>query len=226
MDVSAILDESLNALARPDASKAAHFLLVLSIIDRTILPRRIAFACGQERLDLIIKDRKAQRAGGEPFSAGELTAAISRLCQATGALKHQIRAAAVGAPASFSIAELINAQEWLAPAASAGAALETGPDVFTFDERGWPLRIPEATGAKAIISAWLLHMWMQGWMKRRADIFGETTLMATTAGTGSRELAFHFCPQGMDMMAVGPTELGRLLASWRVSAAWQQSKVG
>jgi hypothetical protein len=214
MDVSAILDENLDILSRPDASKAAQFLLVLSLIDRTILPREIVVTAGEQKLALAVAERKVQLAGGRTLAARELAARIAGLCGGAATLQHQVRAAE-GAPAGFGVAELVNAQDWGAPGPAGSAALPMEAALFAFDERGWPVRMPEQTDAKAMVSAWLLHLWMQSWLKRRAGIFGERVLLATSAGR-EREVAFHIAPEKVEIMAVEPSDLGRLLATWRV----------
>jgi len=214
MDVSAILDENLDILSRPAASRAAQFLLVLSLIDRTVLPREIAFMAGEDSLVLMAAERRAQLASGQPLTARDLSARIVRFCQTTSTVQHKVRAATT-LPLGFGAAELVNAQEWGVPGSAGASSLPMQVDVFSFDAHGWPVRMPEGTDAKALVSAWLLHLWMQRWLKRRTGIFGDRVLLATSAGT-AREVAFHLSPETTDIMAVGPSELGRFLAAWRV----------
>lgn len=215
MDVSAILDESLGALSRPLPAKAAQFLLVLSLIDRTVLPRQIALLAKEGSLVLVVAERRAQLADGELLSARDLVARIAGFCRTAALLRHKVRAARV-VPLGSSAAELVNAQDL---AASDAFGLETGAEVFSFDDRGWPLKMPEGADVKSMVSAWLLHLWMQGWLKRRAGAFGERVFLATTAGNNVRELAFHLSPEKTDIMTVEPSDLGRLLAAWRITTA-------
>jgi hypothetical protein len=215
MDVSAILDESLGALSRPLPAKAAQFILVLSLIDRTVLPRQIALLAKEGSLVLLAAERRAQLANGEPLSARDLVARIAGFCRTAASLRHKVRAARA-APLGFSVAELVNAQDW---GASGAFGLETGAEVFSFDDHGWPAKMPEEADVKSMVSAWLLHLWMQGWLKRRAGAFGERVFVATTAGNNAREFAFHLSPEKTDIITVEPRDLGRLLAAWRIMTA-------
>lgn len=227
MDVSAILDENLDILSRPAASKAAQFLLVLSLIDRTILPREIALTAGGESLVLAVAERKAQLAGGPPLAARDLAGRIVRFCRETAVMQHKVRAVSPVrlVPGALGVPDIVNAQEWTGAGSPDDAILPIDVNMFAFDAAGWPLRMPESADAKAMVSAWLLHLWMQSWLKRRAAIFGERILLATAAGT-SREIAFHIAPEKVEIVAVGPTELGRLLASWRVVTGTWRGKPG
>jgi hypothetical protein len=215
MDVNAILDESLKTFSRPAASKAAQLILMLSLIDRTLLPRQITFTNGRGHLILTVSDRKAQVAEGSGTSAAELITRMAGFCMSATALRHEVRAAKAPLMGGFTIAELINAQDGASSTARSGAP--AGAEGFTFDERGWPLRMPDDTGAKSLVSAWLVHLWMQNWLKRREDVLGDTVLMTTTAGTRSRELAFRFSPKATEIMTFGPSDLGHLLAAWRMA---------
>ena len=217
MDVNTILDESLKTFSRPAASKAAQFILMLSVIDRTVLPRRITFANGRGTFVLAVADRRAQVDSGAELSAAALVARMAGFCMDAHALRHEVRAPeATVIPAGFTIGELVNAQ----PVASIGAepgAISAARPGFTFDERGWPVKIPEETSAKSVVSAWLVHLWMQSWLKRREALLGGSVLMTTTTGTRSRELAFRFSPRATELMTLGSGELGRLLAAWRLA---------
>jgi hypothetical protein len=221
MDVNAILNESLKTFSRPAASKAAQFILMLSVIDRTILPRRITFTNGRSRLDLLAADRKASFT--DDGEGTDVTARMVAFCLEATALKHEVRAVKGGAVGQ-TISELVNAQP--IPGANGQNAIPRDLGGFKFDERGWPLRMPEDAGAKALVSAWLVYLWMQNWLKRREEMLGDAVLMVTTEGTRSRELAFHFSPKTTDMMSLGPGELGRLLAAWRLAGAVHAAKAG
>jgi hypothetical protein len=227
MDVNTILDESLKTFSRPAASKAAQFILMLSVIDRSVLPRRAVFANGRNNLAVVVGERRVQRADGVPMSAAAFVALMTEFCRDAHALRHEVRAAdAPPATGGFTIAELVNSQQ-LAAAASAVrsvAARSIGAEGFTFDERGWPLTMPHDSGAKSLVSAWLVHLWMQNWLKRRDTLLGDTVLMTTTAGARSRELAFRFSPTATELVTFGLPELGRLVAAWRMSAMTQVSE--
>lgn len=220
MDVNAILNESLKTFSRPAASKAAQFILMLSVIDRTILPRRITFTNGHGRLGMIVADRKAQLVEEDvaESSAAELTGRMVNFCLEASVLKHEVRAAKPRIAAGLTISELVNVQPTPElSAAQSGLPGETGG--FKFDERGWPLKMPDDAGARSLVSAWLVYLWMQSWLKRREAMFGDAVLMVTTEGSRSRELAFHFSPKTTDLLSLGPGDLGRLLAAWRTAGA-------
>jgi hypothetical protein len=226
MDVNAILNESLKTFSRPAASKAAQFILMLSVIDRTILPRRITFTNSRSRLTIIAADRKARLADADELgdSQTDLTSQMVDFCLKASALKHAVRSAKPGA-AGVTISELVNAQR-IGSGATAESSIPRETGGFKFDERGWPLTMPEDASAKSLVSAWLVHLWMQSWLKRREEMFGDTVLMVTTEGNRSRELAFHFSPRTTDIMSLGPGELGRLLAAWRIAGAAHAAKLG
>lgn len=226
MDVNAILNESLKTFSRPAASKAAQFILMLSVIDRTILPRRVTFTNGRSRLTLIAADRKVRLADdGESADAKtDLTTQMVDFCLKANALKHEVCAAKSGA-GGLTISELVNAQQFESSAtAESPMPRETGG--FKFDERGWPLKMPEDASAKSLVSAWLVYLWMQNWLKRREEMLGDAVLMVTTEGNRSRELAFHFSSTMTDIMSLRPGELGRLFAAWRIAGAAHAAKSG
>lgn len=221
MDVNAILNESLKTFSRPAASKAAQFILMLSVIDRTILPRQITFTNGRTRLTVNAADRKARLAGDDALPNGEadLVHQMADFCLTANEIKHEVRAAKAGATASgLTISELVNAQQ-SESGATFGTAMPREAGGFKFDERGWPLKMPEDASAKSLVSAWLVYLWMQNWLKRREEMLGDAVLMVTTEGNRSRELAFHFSPGTTDILSLGPGELGRLLAAWRIAGA-------
>jgi hypothetical protein len=218
MDVNTILDESLKTFSRPAASKAAQFILMLSVIDRTVLPRRITFANGRGTFVLAVADRRAQVDSGVELSAAALVARMAGFCMDAHALRHEVRAPdGVAMPAGFTIGELVNAQQAVASIGAEPGAISAARPGFTFDERGWPVKVPEETSAKSVVSAWLVHLWMQSWLKRREALLGGSVLMTTTTGTRSRELAFRFSPRATELMTLGSGELGRLLAAWRLA---------
>ena len=225
MDVNAILNESLKTFSRPAASKAAQFILMLSVIDRTILPRRITFANGRGHLRLLACDRKAHSSeAGQPAGSGvDLVLRMVRFCLEAHVLRYEVQAARPAAGAGFTISELVNLQR--APARTAGIPAEVAG--FTFDEQGWPLVMPEGNSARSLVSAWLVYLWMQNWLKQREETLGDSVLLVTTEGRRSRELAFRFSPKSTEtaksteIMSFVPGELGRLLAAWRLTAARQ-----
>jgi hypothetical protein len=228
MDVNAILDESLKAFSRPIASKAAQFILMLSVIDRTILPRQVIFSNGRGQLRLAVAERKARRLddAGLPAadSPSDLVQRMTRFCLEADALKHEIRPAKpASSPPGHGIAELVNAQQ-PASVTPAGPVGEPHSDGFRFDERGWPLAIPDASSAKSLVSAWLVYLWMQSWLKRHDEMLGDSMLLVTTEGQRSRELAFRFSPKATQIMSLGSAELGRLMAAWRVEGTPRQTQ--
>jgi hypothetical protein len=218
MDVNTILDESLKTFSRPAASKAAQFILMLSVIDRTVLPRRITFANGRGTLVLAVAERRVQVESGAELSAAALVARMAGFCMEAHALRHEVRApGSAEMPAGFTIGELVNAQQGAASGGAEPGVISVARPGFTFDDRGWPVKIPEHASAKSVVSAWLVHLWMQSWLKRREALLGGSVLMTTTTGTRSRELAFRFSSRATELATLGSGELGRLLAAWRVA---------
>jgi hypothetical protein len=229
MDVNAILNESLKTFSRPAASKAAQFILMLSVIDRTILPRCITFTSGHNSLTIIAAERKARLADDDERqgATADLISQMVGFCLKAKELKHDVRVAKPGAGASagLTIPELVNAQQ-IASGAADSSLMPREIGGFKFDERGWPLKMPEEASAKSLVSAWLVYLWMQSWLKRREEVLGDAVLMVTTEGSRSRELAFHISPKTAEILSLGPGELGRLLAAWRIAGAAQAANAG
>jgi hypothetical protein len=222
MDVTTILDESLKTFSRPAASKAAQFILMLSVIDRAVLPRRIVFTNGRARLGLIAVDRRAQLDGDAALSPTELTTLLASFCRETHALSHEVRACDAPRAAGFTISEIINTQTDV-KAQDGPLSKIPGAEAYRFDDHGWPLRISPSAGAKALVSAWLVHLWVQNWLKRHEKLLGDSLLLTTTGGVRSRELALRFSPGDADMMAFASQDLGQLLAACRAFEGTQRA---
>lgn len=222
MDVTTILDESLKTFSRPAASKAAQFVLMLSVIDRAVLPRQIVFINGRAKLGLIAVDRRAQLDGETALSPAELTTRLASFCRDTHALNHEVRACAAPSVAGFTISEIINAQTNV-KAQDGPLSGIPGAETYRFDDHGWPLRISPSASAKALVSAWLVHLWVQNWLKRHEKLLGDRLLLTTTSGVRSRELALRFSPGDADMMAFASQDLGHLLAACRAFAGSQRA---
>ena len=223
MDVTAILDESLRTLSRPGAPKAAQFILMLALIDRAVLPRRIVLANGRARLTLLAMDRRALLKSDAALAPADLTARLADFCLDAHALSHEVHACAAPPAAGFTISELVNAQ---GEGGTHQALLSRVRDAegYSFDNRGWPLRIPNAASAKPLVCAWLVHLWMQSWLKRREELLGDNMLLATTGGRRSRELAVRVTPGEVDIMSCATQDLGRLLAACRAADEAQRGE--
>lgn len=203
--------------------RPAWFIALLTLIDRTVLPRRMTVGNGWSELSLGVAEGRARLLnvtaghGNGGDASAEVASRLAALCTPARPLKYSLAAWEQQPPAGYSIAELVNVQ---AKALSdARRAFEVGTDGFGFDADGWPLAMPEHAGAQALVASWRTAIWTRNWHKRSEAVLGGDMLMVATVGDRPHRWAIHSSQGGAEISAIAPEDLGRLVSRWRAQSA-------
>jgi hypothetical protein len=204
---------------------AASFILALSVIDRTILPRVITFQNDAASLRLAVAGRKAhvmdrrrlyEKGQDECAHLVQLLAAICKRAP----IKRTIRSMDRADDGGYNVSQLVNSQ-YPANISTAfdSSIAHTSPGKFSFDQKGWPVAMPEDTSAKALDNAWRSTIGARGFLDRTRKACGSTVLMIAISSEASAKVAFHASPERTDILPVSTSSLGQLISAWKASSS-------
>lgn len=205
--------------------RPAWFIALLALIDRTVLPRRIAVSNGIAELLLGVADGKvrllssgAAEADGTRGSA-ETARRLSELCTPARPLSYSLGPWTPQGASGHSIADLVNAQgDDDARGEHRRADFHVGAEGFEFNAEGWPVSMPDHASGRALVAAWRAHLWMMTWKSRSRTVLGGEMLIVATPVKGPHRWAIHASPAGVEISAVGQEELGKLISRWRAQS--------
>lgn len=190
---------------------AQNFLRVLSLIDRTILARRVFLSNGSAKLVLVIARQAASleipRPDG-PFHALEsMAAAITGFCTAGRAITYRMEPAS-HAPAGHAAIAIVNAQD---PAA--GGTQPRGAPRYCFGKDGWPLEAPPQASFAALEAAALIARTMASWQGFHPQGAGPALVVAVADGLAQE---MSVCVEGgFTLTTTPPAQLGQIVSRWR-----------
>jgi hypothetical protein len=195
---------------------ARNYLQVLSLIDRTILPRRLLLTNGSLRLVLTAARQRAwleDEGGGQIIAVERLAAAIARLCTAGRPIACRMEAA-VSAPspdAGFAPVAIVNAQE--------RPELHDGPDrkQYRFTASGWPVAAPPAATFASLAAAARIAWTLSGWKAKSSGRL-EPPMLLLAISEGFPETLSVSVEGGVAVTSTPPAHLGRLVSGWRQRA--------
>lgn len=224
MDADAFV-KKYSSLANYEAdSIVASFIVVLSVIDRTILPRSITFSNGATSLKLAVAERKARlldhsrHVEGSADGCAYLMRQLTSLCR-RAPIRHTIRSMNRTNADGYRIAQLVNSQ-YPAPLSSTfdNAFAHMVSNRFSFDQKGWPVAMPADAPAGALDYAWRSNLQMRRWLENARKACGSNVLMITTSRENLAKIAVHASPTHTDLLPVNTTEMGQLISAWKASS--------
>jgi hypothetical protein len=203
--------------------RSAWFVAMLSVIDRTALPRRIVFTNGIGELALDVVQRRmrlisgAPERGGSELSRSQAAAQLAVFCEPARPVSYGLRAIPAPRSDGYSIAELVNAQSQSHASAELPEGLQDSSrrHNFGFDQAGWPLSMPANATAKSLIAAWRANIWMQGWVQRNQNMLGGEILVVAAPAERSYRLSYLSSPGGSELKVFGSENLGQVISEWR-----------
>jgi hypothetical protein len=194
---------------------AQTFLKVLSLIDRTILPRRLLLTNGSARLALVVARQRASLAdakgGIRQCTEETLASMITRLCIAGAQMAYRLEPISPAPPADagFAAMTLVNAQDM-------SEAPDDSLDVnhYRFSKTGWPLAAPAQASVASLEAAARLAWAMAGWQGRHGDKLKSQTLILAISEALPHDLSVSVAGD-VTITSTPPAMLGRLVSRWR-----------
>ncbi len=194
---------------------AQNFLKVLSLIDRTILPRRLFLFNGAARLVLVAARQRASlvdvTAGKHVSSLESVAAAISRLCIAGHPLAYRLEPVSAGpsAAAGYPAIAIVNAQ---GPAAGQDDADDMKH--YRFTKGGWPLAAPANASVASLAAAARIAWAMSGWQGLGNGKLEPPALVLAISDALPDDVSVSV-DGGVTITSAPPTYLGQLVSRWR-----------
>jgi hypothetical protein len=209
---------------RPDA-RAQNFLKVLTVIDRTILPRKVLIGSGSDSLALMVSRQRAFRPEWRnPAASGllqGLAASIVEICQRPRPVAIRVEPASARPVEGmgFTAIEIVNGQE---RRPDEGEAIELRN--YRFGENGWPLAAAPGSSMAMLMAAAGFASALSAWQGRHRDKVVSPMLILGVSQSAMSDLSVAV---GDDMVVAraGLAQLGQIVSQWQ-SGLKQKDKPG
>lgn len=221
MDADAFV-QKYSSLANYEAdSIVASFIMILSIIDRTVLPRKITFSNEVSSLKLAVTERRARLLNQSRHNedsvdgSADLVQQLASICR-RGPVRYAIRSLNSSSAHGYSIAQLINSQYLARPChAFDDAFVHTISDRYSFDQMGWPIAMPSNASAGALENAWRSNLRARRGLESARKACGSKVLMIMISPDASAKIAVHASPTRIDLLQLNAADTGRLISTWK-----------
>jgi hypothetical protein len=201
----------MTTMAHPALSigiEAQNFFKVLSLIDRTILPRRLFLANDTAELVLAVARQRASLEGkqteADAATPKSLADAIARLCAFGRSVTHRLETASPrrSAHLGFPAIAIVNAL-------SEGAV----PGEYRFSRNGWPLAAPAGSSFTGLTAAVRIASAMSRWQQRHGDMV-EPPLLLLAVLEGLPGAVSISVEDGLTVTTTPPEQLGQFVSRW------------
>jgi hypothetical protein len=196
---------------------AHNFLRLLAVIDRTILPRKILIANGQDSLTLTVARQRAfiprQGQMSSAWDLQSLALAVADICRPPQPIDIRIEASPSSAEDAigFTAIEIVNGQT---PEASPAEGVHLQDYRFTPD--GWPVAAPSGGSLAALAAAARFTTAISDWQTRHQGRLQTPMLILAVSPEAASDLSVSV---GKDVVVAraGSAQLGRVVSEWRRS---------
>lgn len=188
--------------------EAQNLFKVLSLIDRTILPRRLFLANDTAELVLVVARQRASLEGrqteADAATAKGLANAIARLCTFGHSVTHRLETASPrrSTDAGFPAIAIVNAL-------SEGAA----PSQYRFSRDGWPLAAPAGSSFTGLTAAVRIASAMSRWQERHSGLM-EAPMLLLAVSEGLPGAVSISIEDGLTVTTTPPGQLGQFVSRW------------
>ena len=200
--------------ALPDI-QAQNFFKVLSLIDRTVLPRRLTLTNGASSLVLTVARQCASLTDtGMDTPSGSLegvAAAIVHLCAGGRPISHRLEPSSRrgSEPAGFPAIAIVHAQAGHVSPDEAGKTRH-----YLFAKTGWPLALPANASFTAFRAAARIAWTISRWEDRHGGKLSPPMLILAVSEEISEGLSVSV-EGGLTVTTTPPAQLGHLVSRWR-----------
>jgi hypothetical protein len=198
----------------PIESNSKRFMHILSVIDRTVLPRKITFSTSSQQLTLGVFSRRA-RFLSEDVEPPAFASRFSVLCSTGEPIRKEIRYwdAVRTSGKDLTVSGIVNAQN-LKHFETADQETHLLPQAdFSFTSEGWPINMPPAANFSCLETAWKAAIELNQWRTHSGNHFASPLLLlAVSHSPPPREILIS-AGNGNYVSIVHSSRLGHFLTA-------------